>query len=171
LDGNGRLGRLLITFILCNDGILKEPLLYLSLYLKENRQEYYDHLQLVRETGDWETWIQFFLTGVIETASQATETAQSIIKLFNKDRAVIQKSGKSTATILTLHVYFQSHPISNTTQIKKITGLSLPSIMRALKTLEAIHIIKEITGKERHKVFVYNEYLNILSTGTEPIKY
>jgi Fic family protein len=170
LDGNGRLGRLLITFILCNDGVLKEPLLYLSLYLKANRQQYYDHLQLVRETGDWEAWIQFFLTGVIETASQATETAQSIIKLFNKDRAVIQKSGKSTATILTLHMYFQSHPISNTTQIKKITGLTLPSVMRALKTLEAIGIVKEITGKERHKVFVYNEYLNILSSGTEPLK-
>ena len=169
LDGNGRLGRLLITFILCNDGLLKEPLLYLSLYLKANRQKYYDHLQLVRETGDWEAWIKFFLTGVIETAAQATETALSILKLFNKDRIVIQKSGKSTTTILTLHSYFQSHPISNTNKIKKTTGLSLPSIMRSLKTLEIIGILVEITGKDRHKIFVYNEYLDILSTGTEPL--
>lgn len=171
LDGNGRIGRLLITFILCNDGVLKEPLLYLSLYLKSNREEYYNHLQLVRETGDWEAWIKFFLTGVIETASQATETAQAIIKLFNDDRAVIQKSGKSTATILTLHMYFQSHPISNTNKIKKITGLTLPSVMRALKTLETFNIVKEITGKERHKVFVYRKYSDILSAGTEPLKW
>ena len=170
LDGNGRLGRLLITFILCGEGVLKEPLLYLSLYLKANRQQYYDHLQLVRETGDWEGWIKFFLTGVIETANQATETAQAIIKLFNKDRTMIEKSGRSTATILTLHTYLQRNPISNTTKMKKTCGLALPSIMRALKTLEELGIVKEITGKERHKVFVYNEYLDILSKGTEPLK-
>lgn len=171
LDGNGRLGRLLITFILCGEGVLKEPLLYLSLYLKANRQQYYDHLQLVRETGDWEAWIKFFLTGVVETANQAAETAQAIIKLFNKDRTIIEKSGRSTATILTLHTYLQRNPISNTTKMKKTCDLVLPSIMRALKTLEELGIVKEITGKERHKVFVYNEYLDILSKGTEPLKY
>ena len=169
LDGNGRLGRLLITFILCGEGVLKEPLLYLSLYLKANRQQYYDHLQLVRETGDWEAWIKFFLTGVVETANQATETAQAIIKLFNKDRTMIEKSGRSTATILTLHTYLQRNPISNTTKMKKTCDLALPSIMRALKTLEELKIVKEITGKERHKVFVYKEYLDILSKGTEPL--
>ncbi len=170
LDGNGRLGRLLITFILCEGGVLKEPLLYLSLYLKTNRQKYYDHLQSVRETGAWEAWIKFFLTGVIETAHQATETAQAIIKLFNADRLQIEKSGRSTATILTLHAYLQRYPISNTTKIKKTCGLALPSIMRALKTMEELGIVKEITGKERHKVFVYLEYLNILNKGTEPHK-
>lgn len=171
LDGNGRLGRLLITFILCGEGALKQPLLYLSLYLKANRQQYYDHLQLVRETGDWEAWIKFFLTGVIETANQATETAQEIIKLFNKDRLIVEKSGKSTATILTLHSYLQRNPISNTTKMKKTCGLALPSIIRALKALEALGIVKEITGKERHKIFIYSEYLDILSKGTEPLKY
>ena len=89
LDGNGCLGRLLITFILCMGGIMKEPLLYLSLYFKANRRDYYAHLQLVRETGCWENWIKFYLTGVIETASQATETAQLIIALFNADRSMI----------------------------------------------------------------------------------
>ena len=119
LDGNGRLGRLLITFILCTEGILKEPLLYLSLYFKANRQAYYDHLQAVRETGNWEAWIKFFLTGIVDTANQATETAQAIIKLFNSDRSHIEASGKSTAAVLTIHGYLQRHPISNTTSIEK----------------------------------------------------
>jgi Fic family protein len=171
LDGNGRLGRLLITFILCKEKVLKEPLLYLSLYLKANRQQYYDHLQLVRETGDWESWIKFFLTGVVETANQATDTAQAINKLFNKDRAIIEKSGKSTVSILTLHTFLQRHPISNTTSMKKTCGLALPSVMRALKVLEELEIVKEVTGKERNKLFVYREYLDILTKGTEPLKY
>lgn len=170
LDGNGRLGRLLITFILCVEGVLKEPLLYLSLYLKANRQTYYDHLQSVRMTGDWESWIKFFLTGVAETANQATETAQSIIHLFKRDRARIEEDGKPTAAILTVHNYFQKRPITNTTKIKEATGLSLPTILRALKTLEDYKMIEEITGKERHKVFVYREYMNILGNGTEPVK-
>jgi len=171
LDGNGRLGRLLITFILCADGILKEPLLYLSLYFKANRQAYYDHLQSVRETGDWESWIMFFLNGVIDTANQATDTAQSIIKLFENDLAKISDNGRPTAAVLTIHNYFQKHPICNTTRIKDECGLSLPTVLRALKTLEQYKIVKEITGKERHKLFVYREYLDILSKGTEPLKY
>ena len=171
LDGNGRVGRLLITFILCVEGILKEPLLYLSLYFKANRQAYYDHLQSVRETGDWEAWIRFFLTGVIDTANQATETAQAIMALFDKDRNKIEEAGKPTAAVLTIHNYFQSHPISNTTKIKEACGLSLPTVLRALAALEKQGIIEEITGKERHKVFVYREYLDILSKGTEPLRY
>ena len=96
LDGNGRVGRLLITLILCAYGILKEPLLYLSLYFKVNRRAYYDHLQSVRETGDWEAWIEFFLQGVVETAGQATKTAKAVTGLFERDKARIEKSGKST---------------------------------------------------------------------------
>ena len=169
LDGNGRLGRLLITFILCAGGILKEPLLYLSLYFKTNRQSYYDHLQAVRETGDWEEWIKFFLKGVIETANQATETAQAIIKIFNEDRSKIEGSGKSTAAVLSTHNYFQQHPISNTKKIKQSCGVSLPTVLRALSSLEKLGIVEEITGKERNKIFVYKDYLNILNKGTEPI--
>ncbi len=169
LDGNGRLGRLLITFILCVEGILKQPLLYLSLYLKSNRDAYYGHLQSVRETGDWEAWIKFFLTGVIETAQQATETAQSIIALFARDRGTIESSGKSTAAILTIHAYLQQHPIATTTRIKENTKLSLPTILRSLTALENLKIVKEITGKGRHKVFVYDQYLAHLSKGTEPL--
>ena len=169
LDGNGRLGRLLITFILCMEGVLKEPLLYLSLYFKANRQEYYDHLQSVRETGDWESWIKFFLTGVIDTATQATETAQAIIALFNTDRTKIESSGKSTAGVLSVHQFLQRHPITNTTKIKEGCNVSLPTVLRSLTTLEALDIVKEITGKDRNKIFTYQEYLTILSKGTEPI--
>lgn len=169
LDGNGRLGRLFITFILCAEGILKQPLLYLSLYFKANRQAYYDHLQLVRDTGEWEEWIEFFLTGVIETAQQATDTAQDIIKLFHDDRLYIEKSGTSASSILNIHHYFQRHPISNTARIKKVCKVSLPTVLRALTALERLEIIEEITGKERNKIYVYKKYLALLNKGTESI--
>lgn len=169
LDGNGRLGRLLITFILCAEGILKQPLLYLSSYFKANRQAYYDHLQLVRDTGDWEEWIEFFLTGVIETAQQAADTAQDIIKLFHDDRAHIEKSGTSASSTLNIHHYFQRHPISNTARIKKVCKVSLPTVLRALTALEQLEIIEEITGKERNKIYVYKKYLALLNKGTESI--
>lgn len=169
MDGNGRLGRLLITFILCTEGLLKSPLLYLSLYLKSNRTEYYEHLQLVRETGDWESWIKFFLTGVIETAGQATETAQMIIALFNKDRRHIEESGKATAAVLNVHAYLQKHPVATTTKIKQACNVSLPTVLRALTALEELDIVKEVTGKGRHKVFIYRQYIDLLNKGTEPI--
>lgn len=171
LDGNGRLGRLLITFMLYVDGTLKEPLLYLSLYFKANREAYYNHLQSVRETGDWESWIAFFLSGVIDTANQATDAAQRIIKLFNSDQALINSSGQSTAAILLIFNYIQHHPLSNTTMVSTSTGLSQPTVRRSLSTLENLGIIKETTGKARHKVFAYKHYLDILSQGTEPLKY
>jgi len=168
LDGNGRLGRLLITFILCHEGVLNQPLLYLSLYFKTNRQQYYDHLQSVRKTGDWESWVEFFLTGVIETAEQAAETAKNILKLFDDDRDSITACGNSAA-VLTVHNYLQNQPISSTTKIRDKCELSLPTVLRSLRTLEAIGIVREITGKERNKIFVYDHYINILSQGTEPL--
>lgn len=171
LDGNGRLGRLLITFMLCAEGILKQPLLYLSLYLKSNRDAYYAHLQSVRENGDWENWIKFFLTGVVDTARQATDTAQSILALFAADKKSIDDSGRSTAAVLTIHAFLQKTPIVNTTRIKEKTGLSLPTILRALTILEDLGIVYESTGKERHKVFVYGKYIQILGQGTEPLQY
>jgi len=169
LDGNGRLGRLLITFILCVEGVLKQSLLYLSLYLKANRQTYYDLLQSVRETGDWEAWIKFFLIGVAETANQATNMAQTILTLFEKDRAAIAASNKSTASVLAVHAYLQRHPVTNTTRLREACSISLPTALRSLATLGSLSIVKETTGKGRHKVFVYDEYLNILNQGTEPL--
>jgi Fic family protein len=168
LDGNGRLGRLLITFILCVEGVLKEPLLYLSLYFKTHRETYYDLLQTVRETGDWEAWVEFFLNGVIETSQQATQTAQSILQLFDRDRAKVQESGKSTVGVMSVHDYLRQHPVTNTGKIKEACHVSLPTVLRSLSALEELGIVKEVTGKERHKVFIYQEYLDILSKGIEP---
>jgi len=169
LDGNGRLGRLLITLILCVEGILRQPLLYLSLYLKTHRDQYYELLQSVRETGNWEDWIEFFLEGVIETSEQATETAQSIIKLFKEDRNTIENSNRSTSSALAIHVLMQHRPILTTSQITAETGSSLPTVLRNLAFLEDIDIVKEVTGKQRNKIFTYRAYLEILNQGTEPL--
>lgn len=171
LDGNGRLGRLLITFILCAEGVLQAPLLYLSLYFKANRQAYYDHLQNVRETGNWEDWITFLLTGVIDTANQAIQTAKHMILLFETDRTRIEESSKSTAATLSIHAYLQKQPVTNTTRLKNACGISLPTVLRSLTTLEELGIVHEITGKERNKVFAYRQYLNILNHGSEPLEY
>jgi len=171
LDGNGRLGRLLITLILCAEGVLKQPLLYLSLYFKANRATYYNHLQSVRETGDWESWLAFFLTGVINTADQAIDTAQTILALFDHDHQKIEASNKSAAAVATVFRYMQSHPVTNTTSIKEHCNISLPTVLRSVQALEELGIIKEVTGKARHKIFVYTEYLELLKKGTEPLKY
>jgi Fic family protein len=165
LDGNGRLGRLLITLILCSEGLLNQPLLYLSLYFKKHREDYYNFLQSLRETGDWEEWIKFFLNGVIETANQATDTAKSIMFLFEADKKMLEQKAKGASAILVIHNYLQRHPLTTTTKIKDECNLVLPTILRSLKTLEDLGIVKEITGKQRHKVFVYSEYLKLLNDG------
>lgn len=165
LDGNGRLGRLLITFILCVEGIMREPMLYLSLYFKTHRQAYYDHLQLVRETGDWEEWIQFFLKGVIETANQAIETAQKILKLFTEDRKNIEAIGKPSASTLIVHNYLQKHPITDAKKSVELCKITLPTANKSLHHLADLGIVKEITGKARNKVYVYQKYLDILNEG------
>ena len=170
IDGNGRLGRLLIAMMLQTEGILKHPLLYLSLYFKTHRQAYYDHLQSVRKTGDWESWVKFFLIGVGDTAKQATETAQRILKLFDDDHKRIEASGKSTKSILTIYTHLKNNPFANTTTIRKETGLSQQTALRSLSALEELNIMKETTGKSRHKQFVYKNYLDILVEGTEPLK-
>ncbi|MCX7120699.1 MAG: Fic family protein [Gammaproteobacteria bacterium] len=169
LDGNGRLGRLLITFILCVAGVMREPMLYLSLYFKTHRQAYYDHLQLVRETGDWEEWIQFFLKGVIETANQAIETAQRILKLFTADRTKCEAIGKPSASILIVHSYLQKHPITDAKKITEHCKITLPTANKALHHLADFDIVKEITGKVRNKIYVYQKYLDILNEGAGPL--
>ena len=168
LDGNGRIGRLLITLMLCNDGILKQPSLYLSLYFKANRQEYYNHLQNIRETGDFESWIKFFLTGVEKTSNGAVTTAKNIINLFNQDSNLIETSDKCTPAILAIYKYLQKSPITNTGKIKEECKISLPTIIRNMENLEYLGIVEEVTKKERHKIFVYKKYLEILNDG-EPI--
>jgi len=165
LDGNGRIGRLLITLMLCNDGILKQPSLYLSLYFKANRQEYYNHLQNIRETGDFESWIQFFLIGVEKTSNDAVKTAKDIINLFNDDSKIIETSDKCTPAILAIYKYLQKSPITNTSKIKEECGISLPTIIRNMESLEYLGIVQEVTKKERHKIFIYKKYLELLNDG------
>jgi Fic family protein len=169
LDGNGRLGRLLITFILCTDGIMTKPMLYLSLYFKMHRQAYYDHLQLVRETGDWEEWIQFFLKGVVETANQAVDTAKSILNLFEIDRKKIEGTGASSVSTLMIHHYLQKTPVTDAKKLFEHCAVSLPTVNKSLHQLEELGIVQEITGKARNKIYVYRKYLDILSEGAMPI--
>lgn len=167
LDGNGRLGRLLIPLILHVRGLMKEPILYLSFYFKTHRKLYYDLLQSVRENGNWEDWIEFFLEGVIETSRQAAEAAQNIVDLFNNDRKRIEHSSRTTASALSIYTLTQQNPILNTRKICSETGISLPTALRGLTLLEDLGIMHETTGKPRHKVYIYREYLNLLNDGTE----
>jgi Fic family protein len=170
LDGNGRLGRLLIPLILCVDGAMRSPLLYLSLYFKAHRKLYYDHLTLVRETGDWEEWISFFLKGVAETAEQATETAQKITALFKTNDEKIKKLGKVSGSVLRLHAYLQKQPVSDTGNAVKGSGLTPPTVINAFEKLEKLGIVRETTGRERKRLYAYVDYIELLNKGTEPLK-
>jgi Fic family protein len=170
LDGNGRLGRLLITLLLCTEGALSEPILYLSLYFKTHRDEYYDLLQRVRTDGTWERWLEFFLTGVLETAEQATTSAKSILKLFDKDRAKIETLGRPAGSALRVHQYLQTKPIVSVATAAKAMAVSEPTVRTALAHLEKLRIVKEMTGRQRNRLFVYDRYLNILDEGTAPLR-
>lgn len=169
LDGNGRLGRLLITFLLCTQGILKEPTLYLSLYFKTHRRHYYDLLQRVRERGDWETWLEFFLDGISETSLQAAEAAREILSLFEADRHRIENLGRPAASALRVHQLLQQKPIVSIPDAAHKLGISAPTIAKSIQHLEKLGIIRETTGKQRGRMFVYSDYLSILNRGTEPL--
>jgi Fic family protein len=167
LDGNGRLGRLLIALFLVEKKVLQEPLLYLSLYLKTHREQYYRLLQDVLLRGDWEAWTEFFLTGVAETANNAHESAMRIVALFQADRERISASGEQTNSMLRLHELMRTHPFLNAAQAQQKTGLSAPTVNKAFEALESLGIVNEITGKQRGRVFSYTEFLRILDSGTE----
>jgi len=159
LDGNGRLGRLLITFLLCTEGALSEPLLYLSLYFKKHRDTYYDLLQRVRVEGDWEVWVTFFLEGVIETAEQAVTTAQRIMKLFTDDRTRIESMGLAAGNVLRVYSYLQKKPVLEIPRASQEIDISQPTVTSALKRLEEIGVVREITGKARDRIYAYKESL------------
>jgi Fic family protein len=170
LDGNGRLGRLLITLLLCSKGALREPLLYLSLYFKMNRDRYYDLLQRVRTDGAWEEWLVFFLEGTEMTARSAADAAKQILTLFAKDRDRIQTIGRAAASALRVHEYMQKKPLVAIGTVAEELKLSIPTVTVALDHLVRLGIAKEVTGKRRARVFGYSRYLKILSEGTEPIR-
>ena len=170
LDGNGRLGRLLITLLLCAEGILQEPLLYLSLYIKQHRETYYDLLQQVRTEGNWESWLLFFLTGVYETANQAVHTSRKILELFQIDQQRIETLGRSLGTTLRVFKLLQSMPFISIARASQETDVSVPTVTAALARLEELGIVREITSKRRDKLYSYEKYMLLLNEGTEPIK-
>ncbi|RMG34245.1 MAG: Fic family protein, partial [Methanobacteriota archaeon] len=169
LDGNGRIGRLLIAFVLHHDGLLSQPLLYLSLYFKQYRSEYYRLLDQVRMEGDWEAWIDFFLEGVQVTASNAVDTARRLLALFQQDEQKIQRLGRSASTVLRVFRLFCERPLLTLNQLSKQTGLSFPAVSKSVEALVNAGILREITGQKRNRVFAYEKYLDILNEGTEPL--
>jgi len=170
LDGNGRVGRLLITLLLWEEDALTKPILYLSLYLKANRDRYYELLQNVREEGAWEEWLRFFLRGVQETSNQAVEAARSILELFEEDRGRIRDElGRAASSALRVHEHLQENPVVTTARVNETMDISRPTITSALDNLQDLGIVREMTGKERYRVYAYDDYLGILDEGTEPL--
>lgn len=170
LDGNGRIGRLLIILLLCEQGLLKAPILYLSLYLKENRQLYYNLLQQVRTHGSWETWLEFFLEGIAYTAKQALITAEGMNRLFIADLSKISALGRAKLSCRTIFEHLKKLPQVSTRLLTQELNLTPPTIRAALEHLLKLNIVKEITGKKRDKIYVYKEYLDILESGAKPFK-
>lgn len=169
LDGNGRIGRLLVTLYLCVNGGLRKPLLYLSLYLKTHRADYYRLLQEVREHGAWEAWLEFFLTGVADTANQAFDAATRIVELFKEDRERISAQSERAGSAVRVHNLFQQNPYLTATRLVERTGLTAPTVNATLVDLERLGIVEEVTGRRRGRVFSYRRYLAILSEGTDPL--
>ena len=168
LDGNGRIGRLLIALLLCNAGVLHQPLLYLSLYLKQHRSNYYDLLNRVRRTGDWEEWLAFFLQGVRSTAESAVATSRRLVEMFVSDRAAIEhNAGRRAGSALRVHDALKARAILSLAQVCERTELSFPTAASAMQTLARHGIARELTGRPRNRLFAYDRYLSILAEGTE----
>ena len=167
LDGNGRLGRLLITLLLCEHKVLREPMLYLSLYFKTHRQYYYELLSNVRLTGDWEAWLDFFAEAIIVTAGQAVETAQQLLDLSNRDRDKINGLGRAAASTLQIHRALMEQPIATSSSLVEKTGITPATVNKSLGHLEQLGIVKELTARKRNRLFSYAGYIEIMSRGTE----
>jgi Fic family protein len=166
LDGNGRIGRLLITLLLCSEGVLREPLLYASLYLKEHRQRYYSELNAVRETGDFERWLEFFTTAIRVSAEQATVTGQRVFTVFQEDRKRLREIGRQAPTALLVQEALQSKPLATIASLTHSTGLTTPTVTHALRALERLGIARETTGRARGRIYAYTRYLEALNTDT-----
>ena len=169
LDGNGRIGRLLIPLLLHDAGILQQPLLYLSLYFKQHREEYYRLLDRVRVAGDWEAWLDFFLEGVATTATSAVDTAQRLVALFKEDTARVQQVGRGAITMIRVLQSLHERPVITLNEVSRRTGLSFPTSAKAVAALTAQGLVRELTGFRRNRVFAYDRYLAILGEGTEPL--
>ena len=159
IDGNGRVGRLLITFLLVHGRALRAPLLYLSYYFKLHRAEYYDRLMAVRQRGDWEGWIRFFLRGVAETAEQATDTAERIFELREQNRALVL-NGTGTKGLLLLSMLFQ-RPLVNVNVVSRTLDVTFPTANRLVARFEELGLLREVTGQRRSRLFRYEPYLRL----------
>lgn len=168
LDGNGRTGRLLIALILHQEGVLRQPLLYLSLYLKQHRDEYYDHLDRVRKDGDWEAWIDFILEGIAQTANGAVETAHRLLAMFAEDEKRVREDSKVAGSALRAFSLLRNRPMITIDGIAKGGGMTYPTAAKAIETLNKLEITREMTGKPRNRVYTYDRYLKILNEGTQP---
>ena len=163
LDGNGRLGRLLITLILCEQQVLREPLLYLSLYFKEHRQYYYDLLNTIRATGDWETWLQFFAEAVTATATQGVESISTLAQMADADRAAIAKLGRAAPSVEKIHAAMLERPIVSAGWLAEKTGLTPATVNKSLNHMESLGIISQLGNGKRNRLFAYSRYMQILN--------
>jgi Fic family protein len=162
LDGNGRIGRLLITFLLCERGVLRKPVLYLSCYFKRHRQAYYDHLQAIRDAGDWEGWLAFFLRGIVEVSAQATETARRILELREKHRTLITEHlGRAAGNGHRILEHLYKRPIISVKEVRSVTGTSNPAANQLVQKLVEHGIVNEITGQKRNRRFRYEAYIQL----------
>lgn len=170
LDGNGRIGRLLITLLLEQWKLLSQPLLYLSLYFKQHRAEYYRLLNAVRLEGAWEAWVAFFLEGVSTIADEAATTARDLFVLVNKDRARVLSARNSSVTAARLLELLPRRPMVTIPAIGKLLKTSKPTAAKAVSVLERLGILKETTGRRRDRIYGYSAYLQRLRAGTDLIE-
>jgi Fic family protein len=167
LDGNGRVGRLLIILLLMSEGVLSQPLLYISLYLKTNRQRYYELLNSVRKDGDWESWLTFFAQAIEFSANSAVDTAKKLLQIADKDAELIEQQGRSRINLGKVHKQFQQRPISNSLSLIEATELAPGTVQAAIKRLCELNILAELTDKKRDRVYAYKAYIDILNQGNE----
>ncbi len=168
LDGNGRLGRLLITLLLCEQGVLRAPLLYLSLYFKTHRENYYELLNRVRLTGDWEAWIDFFAEAVAVTALQAVETAEALAEVARRDRVRLAGLGRAADSALQVHRALMEQPLATSGSLVNRTGLTPATVNKALGHLAHLGLVRELTAQKRNRIFSYGEYIEVMNQGMEP---
>jgi Uncharacterized conserved protein len=169
LDGNGRLGRLLIVLQLVADGVLREPMLYPSLFFKTHRSLYYDLLNEVRQRGDWERWLEFFAEGIEVSATQALATANTLLTMVSRDRDRIATLGRAAPSALAVHQALQEHPITTSAALVDATALTAATVNKSVDHLRKLGIVSELTKRQRGRVFSYRRYVKELSTGTEPV--
>jgi Fic family protein len=162
-------GRLLIALMLHQASILRQPLLYLSLYFKQHRDEYYRLLDAVRREGDWEAWLDFFLEGVVQTAGSAVESAHRLLATFRDDERRIGTLARNPGSLLKVYGVLRRRPVAAINDIAARAAVSFPTAARAVETLVEAGIARELTGGRRNRVFAYDRYLAILNEGTEPL--